>query len=188
MELGGQGVPSLADIPLIPAAGAQVLVQPSAEVREGTAVTLTCLGAGDTAGDTLYDWYRNGKRLPGGSAPTLRFPSIRGEDAGAFQCQARGGNDSDVSVAVALRVLCECWGVSGGGAGFGVLLGAPCCSQPWFPLKTAKALVSRAVEEADISLWRVNQESGEEEFRESPNSREPKTFITSHYIKFSFSE
>ncbi|XP_065489801.1 sialoadhesin [Caloenas nicobarica] len=87
------------------ARGAQVLVQPSAEVREGTAVTLTCLGAGDMAGDTLYAWYRNSKRLPGGSAPTLRFPSIRGEDAGAFQCQPQSSNDSDMSVAVPLRVL-----------------------------------------------------------------------------------
>lgn len=115
--------PSLASLS-IPPAGAQVLVQPSAEVREGTDVTLTCLGAGDTAGDTLYAWYRNSKRLPGGSAPTLRFPSIRGEDAGAFQCQVRSSNDSDTSVAVPLRVLCECCqGVLG--LGWVVLLGTP---------------------------------------------------------------
>ncbi|NXW89646.1 SN protein, partial [Alopecoenas beccarii] len=87
------------------ARGAQVLVQPSAEVREGTDVTLTCLGAGDSAGDTLYAWYRNSKRLPGGSAPTLRFPSVRAEDAGAFQCRVRSSNDSEVSAAVPLRVL-----------------------------------------------------------------------------------
>ncbi|NXL53838.1 SN protein, partial [Podilymbus podiceps] len=82
-----------------------VLIQPSAEVREGAAVTLTCLGAWGAAEETLYTWYRNSKRLRESSAPTLRFPSVRGEDAGAFQCGVRSSNGSDTSVAVPLRVL-----------------------------------------------------------------------------------
>ncbi|NWT07019.1 SN protein, partial [Mionectes macconnelli] len=84
---------------------AELLIQPSAEVPEGTAVTLTCVGPGDTAGEPLYTWYRNGKRLREGPAPTLRFPSVRGDDAGAFQCRVRGSNGSDASGAVPLRVL-----------------------------------------------------------------------------------
>ncbi|KAM6076796.1 sialoadhesin [Chlamydotis macqueenii] len=87
------------------ARAAEVLVQPSAEVREGAAVTLTCLGARAAPEETLYTWYRNGKRLRESGAPTLRFPSVRGEDAGAFQCEVRSGNGSEVSAAVALRVL-----------------------------------------------------------------------------------
>ncbi|KAM9236246.1 sialoadhesin [Leptosomus discolor] len=83
----------------------EVLIQPAAEVREGAAVTLTCLGAGGAAGETLYTWYRNSRRLRESSAPTLRFPSVRGEDAGAFQCRVRSSNGSDVSAAVPLRVL-----------------------------------------------------------------------------------
>ncbi|NXC75967.1 SN protein, partial [Anhinga anhinga] len=83
----------------------EVLIQPSAEVREGAAVTLTCLGAQGTAEETLYTWYRNSKRLRESSAPTLRFPSVRGEDAGAFQCRVRSSNGSDTSEAVPLRVL-----------------------------------------------------------------------------------
>ncbi|KAK4818881.1 hypothetical protein QYF61_021398 [Mycteria americana] len=83
----------------------EVLIQPSAEVREGAAVTLTCLGARGAAQETLYTWYRNGKRLQESSAPTLRFPSVRGEDAGAFQCRVGSSNGSDVSAAVPLRVL-----------------------------------------------------------------------------------
>uniref|UniRef100_A0A8C3KL68 Sialic acid binding Ig like lectin 1 n=1 Tax=Calidris pygmaea TaxID=425635 RepID=A0A8C3KL68_9CHAR len=83
----------------------QVLIQPSAEVREGAAVTLTCLGARGVAEETLYTWYRNGKRLRESSAPTLRFPSIRGEDAGAFQCKVQSSNGSDTSAAVPIRVL-----------------------------------------------------------------------------------
>ncbi|NXI96214.1 SN protein, partial [Psophia crepitans] len=83
----------------------EVLIPPSAEVREGAAVTLTCLGAQGAAGETLFTWYRNGRRLREGSVPTLRFPSVRGEDAGAFQCGVRSSNGSDTSAAVPLRVL-----------------------------------------------------------------------------------
>lgn len=77
-------------------------------MREGAAVTLTCLGAWGTAEETLYTWYRNSKWLRESSTPTLRFPSVRGEDAGAFQCRIRSSNGSDTSAAVPLRVLCEC--------------------------------------------------------------------------------
>ncbi|NXR44822.1 SN protein, partial [Hippolais icterina] len=80
-------------------------IQPSAEVTEGTAVTLTCVGTGDMAEKPLYTWYRNGRRLQETSFPTLEFPSVRGDDAGAFQCRIRSGNGSDASEAVPLRVL-----------------------------------------------------------------------------------
>ncbi|NXJ18310.1 SN protein, partial [Dicrurus megarhynchus] len=84
---------------------AELLIQPSTEVPEGTAVTLTCVGTGDTAEEPLYTWYRNGRRLQESSFPTLQFPSVRGDDAGAFQCQVRSRNGSDMSEAVPLRVL-----------------------------------------------------------------------------------
>ncbi|NWI85507.1 SN protein, partial [Pitta sordida] len=84
---------------------AELLVQPSAEVPEGTEVTLTCVGTGDAAGEPLYTWYRNGKRLQESPIPVLRFPSIRGDDAGAFQCRVRSSNGSDTSGTVPLRVL-----------------------------------------------------------------------------------
>ncbi|NXF14331.1 SN protein, partial [Smithornis capensis] len=96
---------------------AELLIQPSAEVREGTEVTLTCVGTGHAAGEPLYSWYRNGKRLQESPIPALRFPSIRGDDAGAFQCRVRSSNGSATSVTVPLRVLCECWGA----------WGVPCC-------------------------------------------------------------
>ncbi|NXO46331.1 SN protein, partial [Locustella ochotensis] len=84
---------------------AGILIQPSAEVAEGTAVTLTCVGTGDAAEKPLYAWYRNGRRLQESSSPTLEFPSVRGDDAGAFQCRVRSGNGSEASEAVPLRVL-----------------------------------------------------------------------------------
>ncbi|NWS35271.1 SN protein, partial [Polioptila caerulea] len=84
---------------------AGLLIHPAAEVTEGTAVTLTCVGTGDRAQEPLYAWYRNGRRLQESSFPTLEFPSVRGDDAGAFQCQVRSGNGSDTSEAVPLRVF-----------------------------------------------------------------------------------
>ncbi|NWR47639.1 SN protein, partial [Regulus satrapa] len=84
---------------------AGLLIQPSAEVAEGAAVTLTCVGTAGAAEKPLYTWYRNGRRLQESSFPTLEFPSVRGDDAGAFQCQVRSGNSSDTSEAVPLRVL-----------------------------------------------------------------------------------
>ncbi|XP_074724307.1 sialoadhesin [Strix uralensis] len=90
---------------LFVARAVELLIQPSAEVWEGAAVTLTCLGAWRGAEETFYTWYRNGKRLRESSAPTLIFSSIRDEDAGAFQCEIRSSNGSDMSAATALRVL-----------------------------------------------------------------------------------
>lgn len=107
-------------------------------------MTLTCLGAWGTAEETLYTWYRNSKWLRESSTPTLRFPSVRGEDAGAFQCRIRSSNGSDTSAAVPLRVLCECCrgvpqlmsGKARGvlGPGWVVLLGSPSAvPTPRFP-------------------------------------------------------
>lgn len=83
-------------------------------MTEGTAVTLTCVGTGDTVEEPLYSWYRNSRRLQEGSLPTLEFPSVRADDAGTFQCQVRSRNGSDTSEAVPLRVLCEFSGNSKG--------------------------------------------------------------------------
>ncbi|NWU99697.1 SN protein, partial [Upupa epops] len=83
----------------------EVLIQPSSEVQEGVSVTLTCLTAWGALEETLYTWYRNSKWLRENSDPTLRFPSVRGEDAGAFQCRVQSSNGSDTSAAAPLRVL-----------------------------------------------------------------------------------
>ncbi|NXH60123.1 SN protein, partial [Rhabdornis inornatus] len=84
---------------------ARLLIHPSAEVTEGTAVTLTCVGTADMAEEPLYTWYRNSRRLQESSFPTLEFPSVRGDDAGTFQCRVRSRNGSDTSEDVPLRVF-----------------------------------------------------------------------------------
>lgn len=99
-----------------PPAAARVQIQPSAEVREGEAVTLSCEVPGDV-GPATFTWYRNGRWLREGVEPALSFPAIRSADAGAFQCLAQGSGHSHSSAAVTLRVLCECRGgtIFGGG-------------------------------------------------------------------------
>ncbi|NXN91780.1 SN protein, partial [Rhinopomastus cyanomelas] len=83
----------------------EVLIQPSSEVQEGVSVTLSCLSAWGAQEEMLYTWYKNSKWLRESSDPVLRFPSVHGEDAGAFQCRVQSSNGSDTSAAVPLRVL-----------------------------------------------------------------------------------
>ncbi|NWX17338.1 SN protein, partial [Aegotheles bennettii] len=81
----------------------EILIQPSAEVWEGTPVTLSCLGVGGS--EPLYTWYRNGHRLREGPTPTLTFPSVHPEDSGVFQCRVWSSEGSEESAPVLLRVL-----------------------------------------------------------------------------------
>uniref|UniRef100_A0A8C3GP57 Sialic acid binding Ig like lectin 1 n=1 Tax=Cairina moschata TaxID=8855 RepID=A0A8C3GP57_CAIMO len=102
---GGKGsAAELSPTSPFPPAAARVLIQPSAEVREGEAVTLSCEVPGD-AGPATFSWYRNGRRLREGTEPALSFPAVRSADAGAFQCLAQGSGHSHSSAAVTLRVL-----------------------------------------------------------------------------------
>lgn len=107
-RFSSRGFPDSPASPFPPPA-ARVLIQPSAEVREGEAVTLSCEVLGD-AGPATFTWYRNGRWLREGAEPALSFPAVRSADAGAFQCLAQGSGHSHTSAAVPLRVLCECRG------------------------------------------------------------------------------
>lgn len=90
--------------PLSPAV--RVLVRPSAEVPEGTGVTLTCRDAGAPPG-TLYTWYKNGRWLAEGLAASLAIPAARRSDAGAYGCRAGTGLRLRRAPPATLRVLCE---------------------------------------------------------------------------------
>ncbi|KAF1595488.1 Sialoadhesin, partial [Eudyptes moseleyi] len=74
----------------------RVVVRPSAEVPEGTDVTLTCRDTGARPG-TVYTWYKNGRWLAEGLDASLVLPAARRTDAGMVPChqsclQRRGGN------------------------------------------------------------------------------------------------
>ncbi|NXU35025.1 SN protein, partial [Drymodes brunneopygia] len=67
----------------------RVLVRPSAEVAEGTEVTLTCQAPHAQPG-TLYAWFKNGRWVTEGPEPSLRLRGHR-SDAGLYGCRAGRG-------------------------------------------------------------------------------------------------
>ncbi|NXU04232.1 SN protein, partial [Buphagus erythrorhynchus] len=67
----------------------RVLVRPSAEVPEGTEVTLTCQAPHAQPG-TLYTWLKNGRWVTEGQEPTLALRGHR-SDAGLYSCRAGRG-------------------------------------------------------------------------------------------------
>ncbi|NXA14310.1 SN protein, partial [Sapayoa aenigma] len=78
----------------------RVVVRPSAEVLEGTEVTLTCQDPRAHPG-TPYTWFRNGRWVAEGHDASLGLRARR-SDAGLYSCQAGRGHRAPP---VALRVL-----------------------------------------------------------------------------------
>ncbi|NXF27314.1 SN protein, partial [Rhodinocichla rosea] len=77
----------------------RVLVRPSAEVAEGTEVTLTCQAPQAQPG-TLYTWFKNGRWVTEGPEPSLALRGHR-SDAGLYGCRAgRGPRAPPVALAV----------------------------------------------------------------------------------------
>ncbi|XP_071610029.1 sialoadhesin [Heliangelus exortis] len=68
----------------------RVVMRPSAEVAEGTEVTLTCRAQGAPPG-TLYSWFKDGQWLGEGPDPSLALPATRRTDAGVYGCQVGRG-------------------------------------------------------------------------------------------------
>ncbi|NWY51018.1 SN protein, partial [Chionis minor] len=82
----------------------RVAVRPSAEVPEGTDVTLTCRDAGARPG-TVYSWYKNGRWLAEGPDASLLLPAAGPGDAAAYACQVGRGLRRRRAPPAALRVL-----------------------------------------------------------------------------------
>ncbi|XP_042663855.1 LOW QUALITY PROTEIN: sialoadhesin-like [Tyto alba] len=83
---------------------AQVLISPSAEVREGDDVSLRCQVAGEPRGDTVYSWYKDSRWLQEGPENLLELPRIASAAAGSYHCRAHSPAATSVSPAVALRI------------------------------------------------------------------------------------
>lgn len=112
---GGSKGKNAAKSSRLPAA-TKVLVRPSAEVAEGTQVTLTCQAPRAPPG-TVYAWFKNGRWVTEGPEPSLELRGHR-SDAGLYSCQAGRGPRA---APAALSVLCELGGrhLRGEGTGRG---------------------------------------------------------------------
>lgn len=95
------GAPNSAKSSLLPTA-TKVLARPSAEVAEGTEVTLTCQAPHAQPG-TLYTWFKNGRWVTEGHEASLELRGHR-SDAGLYSCRAGRGHRA---APVTLSVLCE---------------------------------------------------------------------------------
>ncbi|CAI5681315.1 unnamed protein product [Oreochromis niloticus] len=63
-----------------------VSVSPSAEIVEGSSVTLTCSSDANPAAN--YTWYKEGGQTPLSITKQLSFPSIQSSDSGVYNCTA----------------------------------------------------------------------------------------------------
>ncbi|XP_049426708.1 hemicentin-1-like isoform X1 [Epinephelus fuscoguttatus] len=64
-----------------------VSVSPSAEIVEGSSVTLTCSSDANPAAN--YTWYKNNQTLLQGSEGIYHFTSISSEDSGSYHCMCQ---------------------------------------------------------------------------------------------------
>ncbi|XP_035856513.1 B-cell receptor CD22-like [Sander lucioperca] len=63
-----------------------VSVRPSAEIMEGSSVTLTCSSDANPAAN--YTWYKENQTLPHGQQGIYHFTSISSEDRGNYYCKS----------------------------------------------------------------------------------------------------
>ncbi|NXE55644.1 SN protein, partial [Casuarius casuarius] len=85
----------------------RIAVEPSPEVPEGAAATLTCAAAPWVGEEANFTWYKNGRWLQEGPAASLVFARVSSADAGSYRCHASGTRGSAASAPASLSVTCE---------------------------------------------------------------------------------
>ncbi|XP_051829474.1 sialoadhesin [Antechinus flavipes] len=86
--------------------GLRITVEPGLEIHEGDSLNMTCLLTSQVREEnTTYTWFRNSRWLQEGPEPTLRFSQVASEQAGVYQCHAKGALGSVSSAPVSLKVL-----------------------------------------------------------------------------------
>ncbi|XP_068560455.1 B-cell receptor CD22-like [Cebidichthys violaceus] len=83
-----------------------VSVSPSAEIVEGSSVTLTCSSDANPAAN--YTWYKEGEDSPKTSGQTFNITDFRAEHSGSYYCEAQNNRGRHRST-VHLAVLAEGW-------------------------------------------------------------------------------
>ncbi|KAK9540878.1 hypothetical protein VZT92_003299 [Zoarces viviparus] len=79
-----------------------VSVSPSAEIVEGSSVTLTCSSDANPAAN--YTWYKENQTRPHGEGAIYSFPSIRSEDRGIYYCKSENKHGEINSTSLVLDV------------------------------------------------------------------------------------
>ena len=89
------------DAPRLPS----VSVSPSAEIVEGSSVTLTCSSDANPAAN--YTWYKENQMLFQGQDGIYHFSSISSEDRGNYSCKSENKYREINSSFLFLDVQCE---------------------------------------------------------------------------------
>ncbi|XP_069061342.1 sialoadhesin [Pleurodeles waltl] len=76
---------------------AKVLISPSAEVREGETVTMTCMATRSEDVVSRYVWFKNTKWLKESSERSLIFEAVASGDAGSYNCKSESKDGSATS-------------------------------------------------------------------------------------------
>uniref|UniRef100_A0A671TE90 Ig-like domain-containing protein n=1 Tax=Sparus aurata TaxID=8175 RepID=A0A671TE90_SPAAU len=82
-----------------------VSVSPSAEIVEGSSVTLTCSSDANPAAN--YTWYKEEQKLLRGQRGIYHFSSISSEDRGNYSCKSENQYGEIMSSSVSVDVQCE---------------------------------------------------------------------------------
>ena len=90
------------DAPKLPS----VSVSPSAEIVEGSSVTLTCSSDANPA--ATYTWLKSNVKLrPPIEEQQLVLTSIQSSHSGQYTCRARNSLGSNTSKPISIKVKCE---------------------------------------------------------------------------------
>uniref|UniRef100_A0A3B5AP62 B-cell receptor CD22 n=1 Tax=Stegastes partitus TaxID=144197 RepID=A0A3B5AP62_9TELE len=82
-----------------------VSVSPSAEIVEGSSVTLTCSSDANPAAN--YTWYKENQPLLRGPGGKYHFTSISSKDRGIYYCKAENQYGHINSISLFLHIQCE---------------------------------------------------------------------------------
>ncbi|XP_031612497.2 B-cell receptor CD22-like [Oreochromis aureus] len=96
-----------------------VSVSPSAEIVEGSSVTLTC--SSDANPEAKYTWYKEGEDSPKTSGHNFTISNIGAEHSGSYYCVAHNNRGTHNST-LQLTVVAGAWKVTAAGVTFAVLL------------------------------------------------------------------
>ncbi|KAM7010093.1 B-cell receptor CD22-like [Tautogolabrus adspersus] len=84
-----------------------VSVSPSAEIVEGSSVTLACSSDANPAAN--YTWYRENEESPEASGPTFTITDIRADQSGNYYCEAHNGIGHHQSTLILIDVTVFGW-------------------------------------------------------------------------------